>query len=126
MSSYSPAAIQVVVDKRSSGPMWEMSGMKASLWTMIVEGWLARAAAARPEGVALQAPHDSLSYAELLASACRGAAELVARGAGPGQRVAIALPPGLAFAQALHARLPLSERAGCGEVTPGESLQPTE
>jgi O-succinylbenzoic acid--CoA ligase len=85
--------------------MWEMSGMKASLWTMIVEGWLARAAAARPEGVALQAPHDSLSYAELLASACRGAAELVARGAGPGQRVAIALPPGLAFAQALHACL---------------------
>src|ERR1039458_7653066 len=73
MSSYSPTAIQGVVDKRSSGPRWEMSGMKASLWTMIVEGWLARAAAARPEGVALQAPHDSLSYAELLASACRAA-----------------------------------------------------
>ena len=79
--------------------------MKASLWTMIVEGWLPRAAAARPGGVALQTPHGSLSYAELLAGACAGAAELAARGALPGRRVAIALPPGLAFAQALHACL---------------------
>ena len=30
--------------------------MKASLWAMIVEGWLPRAAAARPAGVALQTP----------------------------------------------------------------------
>jgi O-succinylbenzoic acid--CoA ligase len=82
-----------------------MSGMKASLWTMIVEGWLQRAAAARPEGLALQTPHGSLSYAELLVSARAGAAELAARGAGPGQRVAIALPPGLAFVRALHACL---------------------
>jgi o-succinylbenzoate---CoA ligase len=79
--------------------------MKASLWTMIVEGWLSRAAASRPGGVALQTPHGSLSYTELLACASTGAAELAARGAGPGQRVAIALPPGLAFAQALHACL---------------------
>jgi o-succinylbenzoate---CoA ligase len=79
--------------------------MKASLWTMIVEGWLPRAAAARPGGVALQSSHGSLSYAELLACACAGAAELDALGAGPGARVAIALPPGLAFAQALHACL---------------------
>src|ERR1700677_3705321 len=79
--------------------------MKASLWRMIVEGWLPRAAAARPGGVALQTPHASISYAELLAGACAGAAELAARGAQPGRRVAIALPPGLAFAQALHACL---------------------
>ncbi|HEY5046176.1 MAG TPA: AMP-binding protein [Solirubrobacteraceae bacterium] len=70
---------------------------------MIVEGWLARAAVARPEGVALQTPHGCLSYAELLDCASAGAAELAARGAAPGRRVAIALPPGLAFAQALHA-----------------------
>src|SRR6202035_5937309 len=31
--------------------------------------------------------------------------DLAARGAGPGRRVSIALPPGLAFAQALHACL---------------------
>jgi O-succinylbenzoic acid--CoA ligase len=79
--------------------------MKASLWTMIVEGWLPRAAAARPGGVALQTPHGSLSYAELLACASAGASELATRGVEPGQRVAIALPPGLAFAQALHACL---------------------
>ncbi len=82
-----------------------MSAMKASLWTMIVEGWLPRAAASRPGGVALETPQGALSYMELLAGASLGAAELAARGAGPGQRVAIALPPGLAFAQTFHACL---------------------
>jgi O-succinylbenzoic acid--CoA ligase len=79
--------------------------MKASLWAMIVEGWLPRAAAARPERVALQTPHGTFSYTELLAAASAAADELDASGAGPGKRVAIALPPGLAFAQALHACL---------------------
>ncbi len=87
------------------GRIGEMSAMKASLWAMIVEGWLPRAAAARPEGVALQTPDGTVTYAELLAGACAGAAELLARGAKPGQRVAIALPPGFAFARALHACL---------------------
>jgi O-succinylbenzoic acid--CoA ligase len=82
-----------------------MSAMKASLWAMIVEGWLPRAAAARPGGVALQTPDGAVSYAELLAGASSGAAELATRGAGPGRRVAIALPPGFAFARALHACL---------------------
>jgi O-succinylbenzoic acid--CoA ligase len=79
--------------------------MKASLWAMIVEGWLPRAAAARPGGLALQTPDGAVSYAELLAGASAGAAELATRGAGPGRRVAIALPPGLAFARAFHACL---------------------
>src|SRR5262245_36342533 len=70
---------------------------------MVVEAWLARAAAARPRHTALQTPEGSWSYAELLAAARFGAAELARRGAGTGERVAIALPPGLAFAQALHA-----------------------
>jgi o-succinylbenzoate---CoA ligase len=82
-----------------------MSAMKASLWAMIVEGWLPRAAAMRPGGLALQAPDGAVSYTELLAHASAAATELAARGAGPGQRVAIALAPGLAFAQALHACL---------------------
>jgi O-succinylbenzoic acid--CoA ligase len=92
---------------------------------MVVEAWLARAAARRPDRAALETPAGSWSYAELHAAARAGAAELSERGAGPGRRVAIALPPGLAFAQALHSclligapavpvdlRLSAEERAG--------------
>lgn len=70
---------------------------------MIVEGWLDRAARARPDRPALQTPQGAWSYADLLAAARLGADELTQRGAGRGARVAIVLPPGLAFAQALHA-----------------------
>jgi O-succinylbenzoic acid--CoA ligase len=72
---------------------------------MVVEGWLARAAAGRPERVALETREGSCTYTELLALAHAGACELAERGAGPGERVAIAIAPGLAFAQALHACL---------------------
>jgi o-succinylbenzoate---CoA ligase len=72
---------------------------------MVVEGWLGRAANARPAQTALETPARSWSYAELLAAARAGAQELSERGARRGQRVAIALPPGLEFAQALHACL---------------------
>jgi o-succinylbenzoate---CoA ligase len=72
---------------------------------MVVEGWLERAAATDPARTAIETPQGSRSYAQLLADARAGAAELTARGAAPGARVAIALPPGLAFAQALHACL---------------------
>jgi o-succinylbenzoate---CoA ligase len=72
---------------------------------MLVEGWLERAAKARPAHTAVQTPGGSWSYAELLAAARIGSSELTGRGAHPGQRVAIALPPGLALAQALHACL---------------------
>src|SRR6478672_6481911 len=78
---------------------------------MVVEAWLARAAAARGGHLALDTESGSWSYAELLAAAQAGAAELRARGAEPGSRVAIALPPGLAFAQALHACLLLGAPA---------------
>jgi o-succinylbenzoate---CoA ligase len=78
---------------------------------MVVEAWLARAAAARGGHVALDTPSGSWSYCELLAAAQAGAAELRARGAEPGSRVAIVLPPGLAFAQALHACLLLGAAA---------------
>jgi o-succinylbenzoate---CoA ligase len=89
---------------------------------MVVEGWLARAAVARPERTALETPAGSWSYAELLAHARVGAQELAERGARAGGRVAIALPPGLAFAQALHACLllgvvavPVDLRLSAGE-----------
>ena len=59
--------------------------------------WLSRAA---PETIAVEADDGALTYGELLARAGAGALEL--RGAA---RVAIALPPGLDFAVALHACL---------------------
>jgi O-succinylbenzoic acid--CoA ligase len=72
---------------------------------MVVEGWLARAAMVRADRTALETPEGSWSYAELHAAARAGAAELAERGAGRGRQVAIALAPGLAFTQALHACL---------------------
>jgi O-succinylbenzoic acid--CoA ligase len=72
---------------------------------MVVEGWLERAVATHPARTAIETPQGNRSYTELLADARAGVAELVARGGAPGSRVAIALPPGLAFAQALHACL---------------------
>ncbi|HMD51148.1 MAG TPA: AMP-binding protein [Solirubrobacteraceae bacterium] len=72
---------------------------------MEVEGWLLRAAAVRPGRIAVQTPAGSWTYSELHSRARAGAEELAGRGAGPGVRVAIALPAGLAFAQALHACL---------------------
>ena len=75
---------------------------------MVVEGWLCRAARTHPDASAVEGPggaSSSCSYAELHAAARRGARALSARGVGRGDRVAIALPPGLQFAEALHACL---------------------
>ncbi len=73
---------------------------------MVVEGWLCRAARTHPQAIALEASDGATrSYAELLAGARGGAHALSARGVKPGDRVAIALPPGLGFAEALHACL---------------------
>jgi o-succinylbenzoate---CoA ligase len=72
---------------------------------MEIEAWLARAAARAPERSAIETPEGTWSYAELLAGAEAGAEQLVALGAEAGREVAIALPPGLPFAQALHACL---------------------
>jgi O-succinylbenzoic acid--CoA ligase len=74
---------------------------------MLVEGWLARAAASRPGQVALDTPVGICTYAELLARVGSAAEQLHERGAGAGERVAIALPAGLDFAYALHACLML-------------------
>jgi O-succinylbenzoic acid--CoA ligase len=75
---------------------------------MVVEGWLRRAARTHPGASAVEGPDgasSSCSYAELHAAARRGARSLSARGVSRGDRVAIALPPGLQFAEALHACL---------------------
>ena len=66
---------------------------KASLRPVPIDPWLPRAAALRPDRVALEAPEGSLTYAELLDRA---------RAAEPGP---ITHPPGLEFAVALHACL---------------------
>ncbi len=72
---------------------------------MEVEAWLARAAATQPERAALETSAGDWSYARLHDAARFAAGELIERGAGRGTRVAIALPAGLEFAQALHACL---------------------
>jgi O-succinylbenzoic acid--CoA ligase len=74
---------------------------------MVIEGWLHRAARTRPGSVALDGPEGSRSYAELHAAALAGARALSDRGVGSGDRVAIVLPPGIAFTEAFHACLQL-------------------
>jgi o-succinylbenzoate---CoA ligase len=69
---------------------------------MYVEAWLKRAALAAPQRTALHSPHARVSYAELAHLAQAGAFELAERGVRSHDRVAIALPPGIDFAQALH------------------------
>jgi O-succinylbenzoic acid--CoA ligase len=70
---------------------------------MVVEAWLERAAAARGGTLAIESPQGNSSYAELLASARAGSAALRAEGVSRGEKVAIALAPGLPFTIALHA-----------------------
>jgi o-succinylbenzoate---CoA ligase len=67
--------------------------------------WLARAAARHHDGIALETPDERLTYHELLLAATRAAGRLVLRGARPGDRVGIALPPGRPFVVAVHACL---------------------
>jgi O-succinylbenzoic acid--CoA ligase len=74
---------------------------------MEVQAWLQRARERRPDTTALVADGAALSYAELAARVDAAARDLHARGARAGARVAVALPPGLGFAVALHACLRL-------------------
>lgn len=62
---------------------------------------LARNAAATPDRLAFELPDERLTWAELAAGARTAAAALHARGVGPGDRVALALPTGGAFLRAL-------------------------
>ncbi len=87
---------------------------------MVVDTWLERAAASAPSAIAVQTPHGICSYGELLGRAQAGAGELAARGAGRGERVAIALPAGLDFVCALHACLLLGAVAVPVDLRLGE------
>ena len=84
--------------------------------------WLERAASRAPGRTAVETPSASWSYVELLDAARTGAARLREQGAGPGAPVAIALAPGLAFAQALHACMLL----GAPAVPVDPRLAPSE
>jgi O-succinylbenzoic acid--CoA ligase len=84
--------------------------------------WLSAAAARAPARTALQTPAGSLDHSQLDERAAAAAGALVAAGAGPGDRVAIALAPGADFAAVLHgclrlgaAAMPIDPR-----LTPGE------
>jgi O-succinylbenzoic acid--CoA ligase len=68
-----------------------------------VDDWLRSAAQRRPDHPAVVARGDALTYAQLDAAASRTARRVAALGVGEGDRVATTLPPGLAFAELLHA-----------------------
>jgi O-succinylbenzoic acid--CoA ligase len=68
-----------------------------------VEDWLTVAARARPDHEAVVADEGTLTYAQLYERAARRARALVAVGVRPGDRVPVTHPPGLAFAELLHA-----------------------
>ena len=69
---------------------------------MKFEPWLSRAARVHPRRTAIDTPAGACSYGELELAALNVAGWLGDRGVGPGDRVAVALPPGPAFAAALH------------------------
>ncbi len=87
---------------------------------MAFEAWLERAARTAPAAIAVQTPAAACSYAELLERARAGAGELAARGAGRGERVAIALPAGFDFVCTLHACLLLGAVAVPVDLRLGE------
>jgi O-succinylbenzoic acid--CoA ligase len=68
-----------------------------------VEDWLSAAARARPDHEAIVADDGSLTYAQLDERASARARRLAASGVGAGDRVRVTHPPGLAFAELLHA-----------------------
>ncbi len=70
-----------------------------------MEPWLLRAVRRRPDHPALVTATGTLSYAELFARAAATTAGLRARGVATGDRVAVALPSGEAFALAVHGAL---------------------
>jgi o-succinylbenzoate---CoA ligase len=68
-----------------------------------LEDWLTSAARARPDHPAVVAGGEAVTYAELDERATRAARRLAARGVRPGDCVRVSHPPGIAFAELLHA-----------------------
>ena len=68
-----------------------------------MEDWLTAAARAHPDRVAIATGAGSLTYAQLHERAERRALALAGAGVRAGDRVPVTHPPGLAFAELLHA-----------------------
>jgi o-succinylbenzoate---CoA ligase len=68
-----------------------------------LDDWVTTAARARPDHPAVVAGGKAMTYAELDERATRGARALAARGVRPGDRVRVSHPPGIPFAELLHA-----------------------
>jgi o-succinylbenzoate---CoA ligase len=77
----------------------------------VIERWVDRAAARRPETIALETPPERITYSELRDRAHAAAAALAAAGVRPGDRVALALPPQAPFVATLHGCLLLGAAA---------------
>ena len=88
-----------------------------------VEDWLTAAARARPDHEAVVAGARSLTYAELDERAAQRARELAAAGVRAGDRVPVTHPPGLAFAELLHA-LPRVRRGARARARPRSRRSP--
>jgi O-succinylbenzoic acid--CoA ligase len=91
----------------------------------MIDPWLERAAALRPDRVAVEAPDGAPTYAELLQRARGVAGALAAGGVRAGDHVALMLPPGAEFAVALHgclllgaAAMPVDPRLAPAELAP--------
>src|SRR5918911_755313 len=97
MSSYSPAGCQ-----SSAGRISWVVAMRAPTISPLDE-WLSLRARTHPDRPAIVAGGRTVSYAELEAGAARAARRLAALGVGVGDRVGVALPPGVEFAELLHA-----------------------
>jgi O-succinylbenzoic acid--CoA ligase len=68
-----------------------------------LEHWLTARARTHAAHPAVETPRGTLTYAELDAAAAAAARRLAARGVGRGDRVAVALEPGLGLAALVHA-----------------------
>jgi o-succinylbenzoate---CoA ligase len=68
-----------------------------------LDDWLTSAARARPDHPAVMADGASVNYRELDDRATLVARRLAAQGVRPGDRVRVSHPPGIAFAELLHA-----------------------
>jgi O-succinylbenzoic acid--CoA ligase len=88
---------------------------------LVVSFWIHAAAAKHPDRVAVEGPERALTYAEL-SRAATGAAGALERLADGGRRVALAMPPGEAYAIALHGCL----LAGLAAVPIDLRLSPAE
>ncbi|MEX2197125.1 MAG: AMP-binding protein [Thermoleophilaceae bacterium] len=85
--------------------------------------WLSHSADRAPGALAVRAPEGDVTYAELAEGAARAAGRLAAHGVRRGDRVAVTLAPGRAFAELLHAMpllgtvlVPLNTRLSAAEL----------